>query len=186
MTLVIQIRGTSGSGKTTVARDVIERFKLEAAYTDGRRNPIWYTKDRICILGSYESTCGGCDNVGAAPACYNLLQEAKKEHDVVIMEGLLLSEDKKWTKQMQDDGDEVKVLFLNTPLSLCINRVKARRLAAGNYKPFNEANTTKRVDVIGRAKKVLVEYGVACFTRDIKVATSCVWVWTIREIKELI
>jgi thymidylate kinase len=33
--------------------------------------------------------------------------------------------------------------FLDTPLSTCISRVRKRRKAAGNTKPFNPENTQK-------------------------------------------
>lgn len=103
---VIQIRGTSGSGKTTAMRRILDYFgDWQAYYVPARRGPIYYQcvsewaeAIDLFVLGHYESPCGGCDNIGSAKAVHELYRvledETRPTHPRVILgEGLLLSED---------------------------------------------------------------------------------------------
>lgn len=180
---VIQIRGTSGSGKTFVMREVMKYFLYRTAvYTEGRRNPLYYALDEsVAALGSYESTCGGCDNIGSARAVFELIQRVEKERPqtkVILAEGLLLSEDSKWTKQLEAP----RIVFLTTELERCLRQVENRRNAAGNEKPLNPANTTNRVGVIERARVKLLEYGITCRRVPSEQAPKLILQW----IKELL
>lgn len=172
--MIIQVRGTSGSGKSTVVRTVMDRLGGKGRWvpvmTSGRKKPLYYTASdsetgrNIVVLGHYESPCGGCDNIGSAAQVYDVLEHTFLSGDRrptptdVLMEGLLLSEDVKWSSQIPD----LRVLFLVTPLDECLRRIRGRREAAGNTKPLNEANTTNRVGVIERARVKLIDAGVEC------------------------
>lgn len=166
--MIIQVRGTSGSGKSTVMRAVMERIggPWKGIKAEGRKKPLYYKLDKahpqIVVLGHYESACGGCDTIGSAAQVYELtttlvgaLGRAGKY--VILQEGLLLSEDVKWTTQLPNP----QVVFLNTPLQRCLSQIKGRRREAGNEKPLNEANTTNRVTVIERARTKLIDAGVS-------------------------
>jgi hypothetical protein len=109
------------------------------------------------VLGHYESACGGCDTIGSARAVYDLIQTFP-QGTTVVCEGLLLSEDTKWTLQLPD----VRCLFLTTPLDTCLTQIKSRREEAGNEKELNPLNTTNRVATIERARLKLVEAGMVC------------------------
>lgn len=161
--MIIQIRGTSGSGKTYVMRKVREGLGApEPRFVPGRKKPECYRYlGSVYVLGHYESTCGGCDNIGSARAVYELtkkLIDGPERAKVVIQEGLLLSEDTKWSQQLSN----LRVVFLTTPLDTCLEQVTQRRIAAGNDKPLNPANTTNRVAVIERARRKLLELGIEC------------------------
>lgn len=168
--MIIQIRGTSGSGKTTVMRTVMRGLveddsTLDQCFISNRKKPIAYRHrgTNTLILGHYESTCGGCDNVGSAAKVYDLIQSHYNSSYNILCEGLLLSEDTKWTKSLFDTyGNGLQVYFLTTSLEDCLRRVRNRRLEAGNDKSLDPTNTTNRVAVIERARKKLVEYGVWC------------------------
>lgn len=159
MGTVIQIRGTSGSGKTWVMRGVMKelaRLLIErtSVYTEGRKKPEYYKYG--CghyVCGHYESTCGGCDNIGSAAKVYELYQKifALDSRAIILSEGLLLSEDSKWTQQL----DDVKIVYLATDIEKCIEQIKARREAAGNDKPLNENNTRQRIRAIQSSKEKL-------------------------------
>ena len=156
--MIIQIRGTSGSGKTTVMREVMKGGgEWKKNYLEGRKKPISYVSEsgRVAVLGHYEATCGGCDNIGSAPKIYDQYQ-AHSDYQFVISEGLLLSEDTKWTKQLLEEGKEVRIIFLTTETEECLERVRKRRREAGNDKPLKEDNTRNRVGVIERARQKLL------------------------------
>lgn len=157
--MIIQIRGTSGSGKTTVMRKVMAQIgPWEPEYqTKGRKKPLLYTnRQGVRVLGHYESACGGCDTIGSAGKVYDLIQTLKYRGFPTLCEGLLLSEDTKWTLQL----DDVRALFLTTSLETCLAQIKSRRAEAGNEKELNVKNTSNRVAVIERARVKLNAAGI--------------------------
>jgi hypothetical protein len=166
--MIIQIRGTSGSGKTTVMKTVMDLMgNWQAIGKTGRKKPWYYqsVSEWPCtvVLGHYESACGGCDTIGSAAAVYDLIQELQTGENLVpehiLCEGLLLSEDVKWSLQMKD----LHVYYLDTPLSTCLKQIESRRAEAGNTKELNPANTTNRIRTIERSKVKLLEAGVSCY-----------------------
>jgi uridine kinase len=175
--MIIQIRGTSGSGKTTVMRKVMEGFSWTPQYADNRRKPLYYTCGEMAVLGHYDATCGGCDNVGSARQVFDVLKAI--EQPIILCEGLLLSEDVKWATQMED----LRVIFLTTSLDECLRRVRARREAAGNEKPFNEYNTTNRVGVIERARERLIAAGILCRRASVEQSPRIILNWRNEWIK---
>lgn len=179
--MIVQVRGTSGSGKTTVIRRVLEQFPIEEKfYVKGRRQPLYYRlSNGVALLGHYESTCGGCDNVGSAKAVYDLVIQVSKDYDDVLCEGLLLSEDCKWTSQM----DNPYPIFLTTPIDTCVDQLKSRRLEAGNTKPLKEDNTRNRVARIESARRRLLENDVPCRRLSFNQAVDRILIWMNQNAK---
>lgn len=169
--MIIQIRGTSGSGKSTVMRKVMDNlshtYELEwwSHHIDGRKKPLYYSMSlpgfEIDVLGHYESPCGGGDTIGSSPKIYDLVNERYIHARVVIVEGLLLSEDTKWTIEYSK-GMNIVPVFLTTPLHQCLARIRKRRREVGNTKPLNVYNTTNRYGVISRARTKLEDNGIEC------------------------
>lgn len=180
MALIIQIRGTSGSGKSWVMRKVMENLGPWTPYFHpGRQKPHYYGNGRAIVLGHYESPCGGCDTIGSAAQVYQLTKAMTADFPdrIVIEEGLLLSEDTKWAKQHLEDGQELRVVFLNTKLDDCVRQITSRRAEAGNEKPLNITNTANRVAVIDRARVKLKEAGVTCRRAPANQAVRIVTDW---------
>lgn len=184
--MIIQIRGTSGSGKTTVMKQVMaELHPWSPAYKEGRKKPLYYHSAAVrgidvIALGHYEAACGGCDTIGSAAAVYALIDELSNDPRdpqdtklVILAEGLLLSEDVKWSKQLND----LRIIYLTTPLEQCIEQIKGRRAEAGNDKPLNVTNTSKRVEVIERSRQKLVELGVVCRRAPTEQAVKIILDW---------
>lgn len=175
--MIIQIRGTSGSGKTWVMRKVMDqvgelqipslckgRPGWESQYVEGRKKPLTYRRGLIYICGHYQSNCGGCDNVGSAAAVHELtcnLVGDPCNAKVVLQEGLLLSEDSKWASILAMEHD-VRIIYLTTPIDQCVEQIKSRRALVGNEKPLKEDNTRNRVSVIERSRKKLTDLGILC------------------------
>lgn len=163
--MIIQIRGTSGSGKTWVMRQVMEKLEpFDSQFGEGRKKPLYYSNPQdVCVLGHYEATCGGCDNIGSAPDVYDLIQKLEGgtfygNERKILCEGLLLSEDTKWSSQLQ----YLKIVYLTTPLTQCLSQIESRRKAAGNEKVLNPENTSNRFKVVERSRLKLSEMGVVC------------------------
>ena len=78
--MIIQVRGTSGSGKTWVMKSLLERLKpFKGVLVEGRKKPLFYVNSTsVAILGHYEAACGGCDNIGSAAAVAELIQNLRE------------------------------------------------------------------------------------------------------------
>lgn len=179
--MIIQIRGTSGSGKSTVMRKVMLAFPVgcdrwSPVQKEGRKQPLYYARGDIAIAGHYESPCGGCDTIGSARQVFELLQTELKLYKYVLCEGLLLSEDVKWTSQLRLTND-LRVVFLTTPLETCLVQIGQRRAEAGNDKPLNVKNTSNRVATIERARLKLEELGVRCVRASSDQAPKIILKW---------
>lgn len=174
--MIVQIRGTSGSGKSTAMREIMRGLgEWEPVYSSGRKKPLYYRRPEAVVLGHYESPCGGCDTIGSARQVYDLAATLQVVNSgrAILCEGLLLSEDVKWSKQMPG----LRVVFITTPVEECIERIKARRADAGNDRPLNESNTRNRVAVIERARIKLMEAGVECRRASSAQASRIVLRW---------
>lgn len=177
--MIIQIRGTSGSGKSTVMRKVMEGVssfteeEWHPEYSEGRKKPLYYRMGGLVVLGHYESACGGCDTIGSAPQVFDLINSLNDGFQTILCEGLLLSEDTKWSSQMKN----LRVVFLATPLDVCLRQIEGRRAEAGNEKPLNPANTANRVDVIERARVKLNALGVYCRRASASQAPGLILNW---------
>lgn len=176
--MIIQVRGTSGSGKSTVMRRVMELLgDCEAQYVSGRKRPQCYRfNGLIYVLGHYESPCGGCDTIGSARAVFELVQRLVNGPDNarhVLCEGLLLSEDVKWSSRM----DDLRIVYLTTPLEHCLERIRYRREGVGNAKELNPGNTTNRVKVIERSRVKLEAKGVKCVSSSSNKAPGIIMGW---------
>lgn len=166
---VIQVRGTSGSGKSTAVRRFMESWApgWDSVWSPGRKQPFGYVAvgRPVAVLGHYESACGGCDTIGSARAVFDALgrlEPYSPQEKVVVCEGLLLSEDVKWTVALKETPLDVRVLFLTTPLGRCLDNIRTRRAAAGNTKELSEDNTRNRVATIERARLKLLDAGIMC------------------------
>lgn len=156
--MIIKLHGTSGSGKTTVARQLIERATSKENLPNIGRRPSGYKltmpdlKQPLYILGPYETVCGGLDALGEADDHIQLLQTyGPMGH--VFYEGLLQSGFYgRIGVASEKFGDDHVFAFLDTPLDVCLQRVVARREARGTTTPFNPANTEDKYAAIMRLK----------------------------------
>lgn len=143
MAQALNLRGTNGTGKTFVAREVIKRSSATPLDFQKPGKPLTYTgkifgKD-IVIFGSYETACGGCDTIPSVQIVAELLDKFMPKPDLLVFyEGLMISHMIGTVGAMAKKyNDDHYMAFLDTPLETCINRVVARRVAAGNPKKFD-------------------------------------------------
>jgi len=159
--VIIKIHGTRGSGKTTIIRELMkmsdpvpaecvdlkeDRVEAMILHLPGVMKP-------VVALGPYgKAHCGGLDAISGTDVHAALLHRYVTWGHV-IYEGLLGSEcyGAMGIASERYHGDHL-FAFLDTPIEICIDRVKQRRLDAGNTKPLNEANTRGRVAKINRLK----------------------------------
>ena len=149
---VLNLRGTNGSGKTFVARELLSYTKSTVyrirdihGESRGGRKPIIYKGSYAGLpyytLGSYEANCGGCDTIPSVKIVADLLREFKTGYGILFYEGLMISHMIGTVgAAAKEYGRNHVMAFLDTPLDVCIERVKKRRLARGDERPFNPKN----------------------------------------------
>jgi len=142
--MIINIRGTSGSGKSTVMRRVMKQLgepqliKLKGKIMDYKIPTQW---GDVYILGRYETPCGGCDGIPTQDEVRRRVRKySKKGH--VLFEGLIVTSCYgKYRDLFRKSKQPYSFLFLKTNIETCIKRVEARRAKRGTTKPLNPANT---------------------------------------------
>ena len=173
--MIINIRGTSGSGKSTIVRNIMERYDNKIAYKeDGRKQPIGYVLDHphvglvstLAIVGHYETDCGGCDTISGMDRIYDLVRQSHKGGHHVIFEGLLISAEVNRTAQLHLDGLPLLVYAIDLPVEECLRRVNGRRMAKAirtdkEYKgDVKEDNTRSKWKGVNASMKRLESQGV--------------------------
>jgi thymidylate kinase len=163
--MIIKIHGTSGSGKTTIIRDLMKMsspvpadcVNTSIGKIEGHLLHLPGVMPPVIVLGPYGSAhCGGLDAISGTTRHAELLHRyAPMGH--VLYEGLLGSECYgRMGEASEQYGNEHIFAFLDTPIEVCIDRVKLRRFDAGNVKPFDETNTRGRVRKIEALRRRLI------------------------------
>lgn len=142
MPKAFNLRGTNGSGKTFVARALIEQFHAEPCEYSERGKVRSYLGSvgsaeearPIIFIGSYLAQCGGCDTIPSVSIVADMLRSYLRNSQLglVFYEGLMISHmigtvgaaAKEW-------GHDHVMGFLDTPLEVCVSRVRARREERG-------------------------------------------------------
>ncbi len=163
--IILRIAGTFGSGKTTAMRGffnyphtVLMSGKKIAGYqvdasSAGIMQPIF-------VVGKYDNTCGGTDAIKTQAEIAEKILKAHP-HGHVLYEGALVSASGlagQVTQAVHPTGCDVYA-FLDTPQDLCVERVKGRRLAAGNDKEFDPKNLIDKFESVVNCYKNLRKEG---------------------------
>lgn len=141
--MIINIRGTNGSGKSTIAKKFIQQYShVEIFGVSGPRRPEAY-KVRLpgrwlYVVGSYQSATGGIDALPLGAIELVALLEKYRKLGHVLFEGVVVSTYfgavGAW---LQAHKDEAVVGFLDTSLDVCLASIEART---------GEASRTKNVE----------------------------------------
>lgn len=143
--MIINVRGGSGAGKSTVIRKIMEcHANREPHFVNGRKQPLWYDfwnelsrEPVLRILGHYESECGGCDTISRNPTdetetamdfIHRLVREADAAGFNVLYEGVILSTVNNHLLKMVEDGVKIHVVNLTSDLETCLMGISDRRL----------------------------------------------------------
>jgi hypothetical protein len=187
--MIINPRGTSGSGKTTIIRGIMDHYPAVIPIFDNenQRKPIGYQLTShpdiksTYVVGSYENVCGGCDSIKTQDEiCDRVRRFAPLGH--VLVEGLLMSHSfsryRALALELKPITDYV-FAFLDTPLPLCIERIQSRRDARGATTPLNTTNTTQKWHDNRRVFQKLKESGMDARWLDHTNPVEIVWGWLL-------
>ena len=134
---VINVRGTTGSGKTTIIHHLMKSVTFTAPITVSEGVVGHFSKD-ICIIGPYRGgNFGGVDAIKKISYVEPAILKALEQRPTVIFEGLLISHSyERWLKF----SEQLKVLqynyncpqvgmiwaFITPPFRVNIRRLKIR------------------------------------------------------------
>ena len=157
--MIMNIRGTSGSGKSTIVKRVMDRFTSQIPiHIPKRRQPAGYEltggameSPPLFVVGHYESPCGGCDTLsftGSQDTIWGWVREYHTKGYNVLFEGVIVGDDTRRTIQAHEDRLPLILIELTTPLDECLRGIQSRRDARGDARKLNPKNTAKRMSPI--------------------------------------
>lgn len=157
----INIRGTSGSGKTHLVRTMLNHVTSKEGLASGCeltfvksdiREECGYLIKRpghrdIWVMGSYEGPTGGCDTISGQLSLDRIYDKVERtvtvDHRHVLFEGLIVCSDARRTKDLVSEKFPLHVILLNTPLEQCKKNIDARR-AAKEKGPLEDHRNTEQ------------------------------------------
>lgn len=163
--MIISLRGTHGSGKTTAVQELITKGNGEPIMGRLKKKPEAYKltfadiPDPVYVLGPYTLTCGGCDAVQPYDIILDLIRDYSKLGHVVFEGALVSSSFGRIGTLIEQRGKEAVFAFLTTPAEECLRRIVQRRLDRGDERPLNPNNTLGKIRSIESSKKTIAAKG---------------------------
>lgn len=178
ISMIIQLRGTSGSGKTHLVKEIMKLYeKRKPVFSQGRKRPIAYrlsdTKcpKELAVIGHYETACGGCDTISTPGKSYEIIFNQIKRNALdgrsVLFEGLLISGDLNWTASLKELGIPLLIIELTVPLEECLKSVNNRRRnrlenKGKEFTPVKPQNTKAKFKLCQKVcEKLEKDYGIS-------------------------
>lgn len=171
---IVQIKGTNGSGKTTIAKQLIAL----SGDVEVIRNTVNFTYDltvlhdlKWIIIGKYDPTkrMGGCDAISKVDAVKAAIIDAIEEYPQyygILFEGMMLSTIKTtfydYLLMLQADyAIEPRFIVLRTNIDSCIQRIRQR----GSMRDMTREQYLKYRDNI-RSKYVYIIHHTATYDQQ--------------------
>lgn len=140
--MIVNVCGTSGSGKSTVVREVLQGAGArQPVHEEERAAPVGYDVRLrpgfrlFRIVGAYEApSSGGCDTFGGegrVERLYAMIAELAASHPGVLYEGITMMNHTRGLELVRRFPGRVHVARLDTPLEECKRRINARRAELG-------------------------------------------------------
>jgi hypothetical protein len=159
--MIMNIRGTNGSGKSTIVRSLLKQGKPQPIFgLLGARKPEAYrlslNGSLVFVLGPYEAqkNMGGCDLIHDYSSIGDLIRKYEPKGHVVF-EGAMISAT--WGALgalLEQHGQKITILFLDTTLEQCLKNIGTRG------KTGNRLHTVEsKFKCIARIHKRLEEEG---------------------------
>lgn len=176
--MIINVRGTGGSGKSTIIRRVMQHYvKKEPVRIEDRKQPYGYTlewdstalRKPLYVVGHYETPCGGGDTITNVSAVFESVRERATEGYDVLFEGIISQDDTTRTIELHRSFP-LLVIFLNTPLAECLKGIQLRRDERGDERTLNPKNTESRMKRCQSHYSKLRDAGVECLKLDREAA----------------
>lgn len=158
--MIVKIGGCNGSGKTSLMRGLMDIWnfvpvpvdpakiggkvaRYEALIKEPELMAHLFTK--VVVLGDYRNVCGGMDTISDKEVRYAMVESwVKDKKALVLFEGLITGKTYGALGSLSE-ASAVPWLYtyMDTPFDVCVERVLARRKAAGNTAPFDPERTMR-------------------------------------------
>lgn len=164
--MIVNLRGTGGSGKSTIVREMLRRCSpVTPEHEAGRRRPLGYwastSRGRVLYVpGHYETACGGCDTIKTPDAVYALVQREATYGNDVLFEGIIVQDDTRRCAALSERFP-VAVIALDVPIEVCLASIEGRRTERGDGRPLNPKNTVNRLRRLEGTMRKLTSLGVS-------------------------
>ena len=162
--MLIQLRGTSGSGKSFIVNKLMDKHKFKPVYEKGEIMGYLCKDLNLFIVGKYTTACGGCDSIPTQDEICRRVRLGLKKGWNVLFEGLICSHIAeryaKLYKACMKRNIPVAYIFLNTPLEKCRQNINKRRAKAGKP-PVTAKNTEKDDTSTHRSRENMLNMGVS-------------------------
>lgn len=167
---IVSIRGTHGSGKSTVVTTLMSQFPVQPI-PGPKKRPTGYVVDlplnrHLYIPGPYDTACGGCDAIQPYSDIIPRLQWALDQGFDVLFEGALVSSSYGTIGEFMNEQHNPVFAFLDTPLGLCLSRIALRRAKRwaeagkpGSPPPVDPKNTSVKYDNVLRTHHQMDKLG---------------------------
>lgn len=138
--MIVNLRGTNGSGKSTVAFDLMRRDKKTyaielAKYQTPKGAPRcvtgYFVPDLdLIVVGRYETACGGGDGIPTQQLVKDSIMLATRKARNVFFEGVIISTIfqgyYELATKLRARGHAFVWAYLDTPLEICLARIQTR------------------------------------------------------------
>lgn len=190
--MIINVRGTNGSGKSTVIFHLIKKFGAtplrQIFVTPGGKEivKIWayrlHCNPPLYVVGRYETPTGGCDALPGSDFVTECIRKLAPRGDV-IFEGLIATGIYGRWVALAKELKTHRFIFavLDTPLKKCIKRVVSRRAKRGQHDQLDPTNLLLKHRAVVSSKKALTRDGMDVRDLPYKHAVSTILKWKPRE-----
>lgn len=141
--MILNLRGTNGSGKSTVALALLNEYRADkpslplAMYTTPKGAERYVEgyhikKLDLIIVGAYKTACGGCDGIKTQDLICSAVRAAFSDANNVFFEGVivstLFSRYHALARELGSKSPQGRFCwaYLDTPLETCLTRIQAR------------------------------------------------------------
>lgn len=182
---IVSLRGTHGSGKSTVVRKILGAFPSCPVNPTAKGKPEGYAVELpsgwLYVRGPYHTACGGCDAVQPYADIWPAIEYRMDngcfieygnsgspiEFSHCLFEGALVSSGYgNLGRATEKYGDKVVFAFLDTPLEVALDRIAQRRAARwvekgkpGLPPPVDPKNTTAKFNHVLKSYTAIKELG---------------------------
>lgn len=152
---IVNLRGTHGSGKSTVATKIMAKYGAQPVIAVDGKSLVGYNVQLptglLFVVGKYETACGGCDGIQPYDRIWPRVSMASLVSDHILFEGALISTTYgSIGKASEIYGEDFVFAFLDTPLDVCVTRVNARRAERGVEPIVDTKNIYSKYETIKR------------------------------------
>lgn len=163
MSIIIDLRGTSGSGKSTCAKRFLdEHASTKIVGLTGKHlgYTVMLTHRPLFILGRYTSPTGGCDTIPDMDEVIVRINHGYNLGYNVLLEGLRTSGvmGRLGANSVQY-GPQYIFAFLDTPLTTCVKNINARRAARGALPLKDHKHTYSKFRAVESVRRRVTEQG---------------------------